>query len=151
MVELLVYLGITSIALVVFLNFMVDVSRHAAVARASQGIQQNAQLILQRLSQEVRNASAIDTANTSFTDPGTLTVITPSGNHTFTVVAGQLRLDASAGAVALTSDNVTVIHFGLQNTTPSVTISLTLQSVGVSPMQTASYSTTLLPHRILYQ
>ncbi len=150
LVELLVYISITAIALLIFINFMADTSANAARARIAQDLQQSSRLILDRLSQEVRSAATID-GSTNYSDPGTLVLTTASGTHTFSVSSGALQLNTGSGPVSLTSSNIMVTHFDLQNTSPTVTINLTLQSTLGTPIQSLQTSTSLLPHRNLYQ
>lgn len=149
LVELLVYIGISAIAMVIFTNFAVTTSQNAARSKITQELQQNARLSLDRLTQEVRAARQIDSA--SFNpplDPGTLILNQNSGpNHTFAVINNALTLDTQP----LTSPKVKVDHFILANTVPSVTITLTLSDTLSTPPQSITVSTSLIPHQRLYQ
>ncbi len=160
MIELLIYIAISSIALLVFVNFMVATSANAAKSRVAQEIQQNARLALDSLSQEVRGAQTINAStvySASPSTPGTLVLTYSGGNHTFSLSSGVLQLNSGAGPVNLTSSKTTVTQFEVLNRTPAdslspiVTVNITVQSTGVTPAQSIQVSHTLSPHNSLYQ
>lgn len=150
LVELLVYISISAIALVVFTNFAVTASQSAARSRITQELQQNARLVMDRLSQEIRGAQAIISTPQDFTD-GVLILTTATGPHTFAVNgSAALTLDSGSGAQELTGRKVTVSSFQLTDTNPTVTIVLTLSDTISNPPQSITVSTSLIPHRQLY-
>lgn len=59
LIELLIYMGISTIIVVVLTSFMVDVLKNATKTKITKEVQQNARILLTRITQEIRNAKAI--------------------------------------------------------------------------------------------
>lgn len=155
LVELLVYIAVSTVALLVFVTFMVDVSRSAARARTVQELHQNAQFVLDRVGQEVRRGQAVDVATSSFdVDAGVLVLTTSTGSHTFRLASNAVTLDAGSGAVPLTSASVRVTAFRITNTNPSVTVQLHVEennlALPAANRQSIDLQTTLVPRQAVY-
>lgn len=56
MIELMIYMSMVTIALVVMTSFIVDVSTNAAKTKTVKEVQQNARMIVSRISQDIRTA-----------------------------------------------------------------------------------------------
>ncbi len=142
MIELLIYMAITAIALVVFTSFMADTTANAARARQGQDIQQTARLIFNRLSQEVRQAQ-------------TLSIGTCSGNPSLVAGADTFCYDGSsltlAGQSIIDTNKIAVDQFTPTATGNGVNVALKLSTTGGTPPQTIQFSTTLFPHQSFYQ
>ncbi len=148
LVELLVYIAVSTVALLVFVTFMVDVSRSAARARVAQEVHQNAQFVLDRLAQEVRSSQLVDVGSSTFgNDVGTLALTTSTGTHTFALASNVVTL----GGAPLTSASVRVTKLRFTNATPAVTVQLRVEDAtsSVNP-QTIEFQTTLVPRQTLY-
>lgn len=152
LVELLVYIGVSTIALLVFVTFMVDVSRSAARARTVQELHQNAQFVLDRIGQEVRSSQAIDAAGSTFNaDAGTLTLTTSTGSHVFTLTGTTVTLNTGSGAAALTSPSVRVTRLRFTDTSPSTTVQLRVEEAMASASpQAIELQTILVPRQAVY-
>ena len=62
LMELLIYISISTIIVVVIMNFFTDVTINAAKVKITKEVQQNARLMLSRMTQEIRSAQAVDFA-----------------------------------------------------------------------------------------
>lgn len=145
-VELLVYIGITSIALVVFTGFMVNTVASTSRARQIQSLQQNARFVLDRLSQTVRNASSLSTTVTTIT-AGTTTFAYDSGNKKFTMDGDDLT-----SPTVVTVDSFSVLPVPAPVPSPQlITVSFTISTKNATPAQSLPVTTTLIPHNQLYK
>ncbi len=144
LVELLIYIAITSIALVIFTGFLADTTASAARSRQSQELQQSSSLIFSRLSQEIRSATAIAISGT------TITITTPS-NSTDTFTYDSSAKTLSLNGTLLTSPNISVDAFTVSAPSSLMSIGLSLSRKGSTPLQSIQFSTTLLRHQALYQ
>ena len=59
LVEVLVYLSLATMITVVLTSFMIDVAKHAALAKSRQEVQFNAQNLLTRIANDVRHAQLV--------------------------------------------------------------------------------------------
>ncbi|MFA5070565.1 MAG: prepilin-type N-terminal cleavage/methylation domain-containing protein [Patescibacteria group bacterium] len=60
LIELLIYMGISTIIVVVLTSFMADVLKNAAKTKITKEVQQNARFITAKITQEIRNAQSIN-------------------------------------------------------------------------------------------
>lgn len=158
LVELLVYISVTTIALMVFVTFMVDVSRSAARARTVQELHQNAQFVMDRLAQEVRSSKVI-----IFTDPpskfdvqvGSLALTTSTGDtHTFTLdttnpLVGVIKLNGDE-ITNKKSVNVTKLMFTKAGSAVKIELQVKENTTLASP-QSIDLQTTLVPRQEVYK
>ena len=147
------YISVSTIALIVFVTFMVDVSRSAARARIAQELHQNAQFVMDRLGQEVRSSKVIITTEppSKFNaDVGSLALTTSSGTHTFALSSNVVTLDAAP----LTSPSVLVTMLKFTNASPAVTVQLHVEennlSIPEASRQSIDLQTTLVPRQAVY-
>lgn len=146
--ELLIYIGISAIAIVILTNFLANTTANAGQSRQSQELQQSARFIFNRLSQEVRQATSIGTT----TSPVTLT--TGSDVFSYDSAAKTLTLTSSSFSPAtqsLTPSSIAVDQFTLTPVGSGVTIGLQVSLRNANPAQSLQVSTTLIPARSLYQ
>jgi type II secretory pathway pseudopilin PulG len=144
LVELLVYIGVSTIALLVFVTFMVDVSRSAARARTAQELHQNAQFVLDRLNREVRSATNIDPSS----DAGSLVLSTVGGPETFTL---DVNNAVTLNGEPLTSNNVKVTALQFSYAAPTVTVQLHAEeNTSAASPQAIDLQTTLVPRQAVY-
>jgi prepilin-type N-terminal cleavage/methylation domain-containing protein len=143
LIELLVYIAVSTVALMVFVTFMVDVSRSAARARTVQELHQNAQFVMDRLSREVRLASAIDPSSNA-----SKLVLSTVGGPTFTLVGNAVTLNGES----LTSSNVKVTTLQFSYAIPTVTVQLqVVENTSAASPQSIDLQTTLVPRQAVYQ
>lgn len=144
LVELLVYIAVSTVALLVFVTFMVDVSRSAARARIVQELHQNAQFALDRLNREVRSATAVDPSS----DASSLVLSTASGIETFTLAGNAVTLNGEP----LTSGNVKVTALQFSYAAPTVTVQLHAEEhTSAASPQAIDLQTTLVPRQEVYK
>lgn len=145
MMELIVYMGIATIALLVFFSFAGDVMSNAVKSRQANEVQSNARTVMSRIIHDVRSASSVN------------------------VVGGGLELDASSKCYFLDSGtvkyydcvdhatdaslsdasvDVTGLNFVKTSEQIAVTLTVAPSSGGVDPV---TLSTTAVPRSALYQ
>lgn len=150
LMELLVYLGISTIVIFVLSKFMVDVSHNAARNRASLEVQSNARLIMSRITQNIRTAS-------SLTPPaGAALSLTASGNdyvYTFDSANQEVTESINGGtATTINSDKVLISNLTFTSQTGGVQIDLTVDSTtsGSPAVPSQRLLTTAIPRQALY-
>jgi Tfp pilus assembly protein FimT len=139
LIEMLAYVAILTAALVFIVGGMVRISTSYRALKDAKNISHAAADILSRLVYEVRQSSAIDTANSTFTtSPGRLSLVQSDGTREFYIASSTLRLrENGVDQGSLTPAGATVTGFTvyqLQNSvSQAVAITLTLASrAGVS-------------------
>ncbi len=153
LVEMLFYVVILSFALLAILQTLIVITRSYGILKSVQSIEQESALSLERLVREVRNASAIDDAGSTFgTTPGKLLLnSTDISGATrtveFSVVAEKLSLKENGvvtGVLTSSSTAVTNLVFRKITTTRSkgVKIEMTLTSGSGPSSRTENFYTT---------
>lgn len=105
-VELLIYIGFLSMFLTVMINCVVLFSKSWAVIRANRALNTSAVSLLERITRDVRNATAINVGASSFaTSTGVLTITTKDDAGSF--VATTYKLSTTTNTVLLTQNGVT--------------------------------------------
>lgn len=153
LVELLVYIAVSTIALLVFVTFMVDVSRSAARARTVQELQQNAQFVMDRLAQEVRSSQAIITTEppSKFNvNDGILELTTSVGPHTFKLDTVKNTVTLNGSDITSTSVVVKKLLFTSLGSTVTVQLQIVEKNTPANP-QSIDLQTTLVPRQAVYQ
>lgn len=156
LIELLVYISVSTVALTVFVTFMVDVSHSAARARTAQELHQNAQFAMDRIGQEVRSSQDVDVSASLFdVDAGRLVLTTGAGAHTFSLVGNTVMFDSGSGAVALSPPSVRVTALRFTNANPGVSIRLHVEEQSLATpageREAIDLQTTLVPRQVIYQ
>lgn len=136
LIEMLVYLGVLTIIFVVVINTLLSFSGSYRALSVQRIVEHSAVGALERMTRDIRNATSIDTANSTFgTSPGVLTIITTQNSVStttkFYVQSGTLKVDVNGTYVGpLTLSNVTVTSLIFTNLTSAhssaVKIDLTL-------------------------
>ncbi|GEM_PF-6562644 len=152
LVELLVYLGMSTIVVVVISNFMVDISQSAARTRAALNLQTTSRLIVSRITQTVRTAtSAIPFPPSTGTS---LVVPVTGGNQTYALTGSTLVETLPTGVSdTLNSAETVVKSFIVTNQTIGVSISMTLGPAAITTPAVPDYTVTsmIVPRLPLYQ
>jgi len=125
LMELLVYLGISTIVMLVASSFMVDISANAARNRASLEVQSNARLVISRLTQNIRTATSLTVT------PTTLTVTVPAGTYVYTRSGAAVEETVAGIAAKITSDAVSVPQLAFSQSGNMVTIDLKVETARV--------------------
>lgn len=141
LIEMLLYIGITSLMLSVMFSFVLNMTNARAKVQANADIAYNANLIEDRLGDAVRHATAINTGASTFgTDPGVLSLtmadlaVSPT-IFSLTANDGIVQVSQAGGAFApLTTTNVKVTNFTFTNLTSLkdvgiIQLNFTLQTV----------------------
>lgn len=151
LIELIIYLGITTAALLVFTSFMVDVTKNATRAQTATEIQRNARIALSRITQEIRTAHAVHVNSahhitlTSSNDE-TIQMYLVNEDIAYTIDGGPIQI--------LTNDNVRVTDLIFEQDDNSVSIALTLEQKNENAQGAnkhgVSLSSTVTPRRCIY-
>ena len=151
LMELLIYVGIATVAIVVFTNFMVDVTKNASKAKITQEVQQNARLLLSRMTQEIRTAKEI-----IYVTSDQITFKNSSDDTiTFYLNDDDVYYDInSSGPVSLINDQVRVTQLNFQQNSDSVNIDLTVEqkdeNVEAAKKGEINLTSTIVPRPLLY-
>jgi type II secretory pathway pseudopilin PulG len=156
-VELLIYIGFLSMFLTVMINCVVLFTRSWSTIRASRNLNTAAVSLLERMTRDIRNATAINTGSSTFgVATSTLSITTKDDAGNF--VATSYRLNSSTNKITisqngvegpLTPSTVTVNSFTLYRFTTAqsdgvrIIVSLTGTDHGKTATQTF-YTTALL-------
>lgn len=122
LIELLVYLSIVTISVLVFTTFVVNVTKNSARAEMKQELQENARVVINRLTQNIRQAKSVDATSTS--DILVLNQVS-GGNITFSIVGNAVNYYDGTDHV-LTSDKVKVTKMQFTDTGDLVKVDLML-------------------------
>lgn len=151
LIELIIYLGITTVALLVFTSFMVDVTKNATRARTATEVQRNARIALSRITQEIRTAHAVQVNNAQHitltsSDSETIQMYLIDEDIAYTVDGGPMQV--------LTNDNVRVTDLVFEQDDNSVSIALTLEQKNENAQGAnkhgVSLSSTVTPRTCIY-
>jgi len=142
LLELLVYIGIVVVVITAVTALTIDLLRGRAKATSLEVVNQNARLVLERMTTAIREANLVNRLDSVFgSSPGRLSLEMPivGQNPTvFDVVANELRITEGSGGVAtpLTSPDVEVASLTFthlnQATSEGIQISLTVRRKNVS-------------------
>ncbi len=152
-VELVIYITLFVLISVVVIQSLIYVMKTYASARSFRTLQQNGELVMERLTREIRQSDSVSIGGSVFgSSPGTLTVSgTDSGGapytDVFSVVNGVSQLSVNGSVSNLSSGEVTVSNLTFWNvaTTGSeaIKIKLTLTTTNI-PVITKSFYTTVV-------
>ncbi len=123
-IEFMVYVAIVSVALTVFANFTISITQNTANLKAKRAVQQNAELLLAKISQEIRYSQNVVAASGS-----TLTLTNSSGSTT-TISWNSTSKEVNYNGAPLSNTyvNVTSLTFvSVTGISGGVTVSLTVQ------------------------
>lgn len=147
LLELLIYIALFTIISVLLIRSLVVIMRTYASAQANRRLQNNGEVILERISREVRDAKSISSGTFSVS-PGTLTLIGDDGTVSFAVVNGALEINdgGTVGALSTSAVAITTLIFRKIETPngEGVKTELMLTTTNSTLKSTSFYSTTLL-------
>jgi type II secretory pathway pseudopilin PulG len=153
LMELLVYVGMVSIALVIFMNFMIGIFANSSRADASQQVVESGRLIIAKMTEAIHSATSVDPDASDFTnDPGriVLTTVTPTSTSTTTYDVNDSRFRENADPI--TSTSVQITSFKPEQFGNTLKITLTIASNAAEPNQPKplTFVTTLTPRQDIY-
>lgn len=152
-VELLVYVAITTVAITVFAAFMADITKSASRSRVVKEVEQNAQFVMNKMAQDIRHAQAVASVS-----PNSLTLtLSPTLNVTYAYDATNYAVtyQENAGtAMAISNTQVRVTSLTFSNIGGAVTVSLSAAQGNPAAPAAGQYNTTLsstfVVHAALY-
>lgn len=149
LLELVVYVALFAVISVVLVRSLLTVMKTYARAQAYRQLQNNGELVMERIIREVRDAESI-TGGTYNSSPGAITLTNAQINTTvgFTVADRAVVVTTEGVPAVLSSENVRVDSLVFRVlTTPygtGVKTELLLSTSGNPSVSAAFYSTTLL-------
>ncbi len=126
LLELIVYLAIISVIAVSFTSYTISITNTRTKTYVAQEVHANARAALETMSQRIQAATGVNIGASTFgVDPGVLSLIMADATKNPTILDltandGRLRIkEGSAGAVELTSNEVSVTNLVFTNLTPA--------------------------------
>ena len=155
LVELLVYISITTVTLLILTSFVIDVTKNAARTKITKEVQQNARLLISKITQEVRTATNIDGTNSVFdSDHGKLTLIKNTGPVSFYWQDNEVYYDKDLNVDALSNNKVRVTKLNFQRNNNAITVNLTVEQKNINARIEGTdkfeLSSTIVPRPMLY-
>jgi Tfp pilus assembly protein PilW len=130
LIELIIYMGIFSTLLMVLVQLFGTIINVSLEAQSTSAVAQDGRYILNRITYDVRRASAITSPVVG--TPGSTLILTINGNpYTYTITNNNLTLDDGSGPQHINSEGTTVAAHGnlftqLKSTNTTGTISKTV-------------------------
>lgn len=148
MIELIVYLGIATIALLVFYGFAADVMRAAARVKTTSDVQGNARVVMSRIMNDVRASSAAAVAG------GQLSLTIGASSKCYFLDAGAVKYydcsnHASDATLTDSSVNVSALSFDAASS-PQIGIVVTVEPRNAGTADSVTLSTSVVPRSGLY-
>ncbi len=152
-IELLVYITLFILISVVTTQSLLFVMKTYSNARSFRTLQQNSELVMERVTREIRQSDTVSVAESVFgSSPGTLAITGSDANNVpytnvFSVVNGAVQLSVNGVPSNLSSNEVTVSDLTFWNITTTgskaVRIQLTLTTIN-KPIVTKTFYTTVI-------
>ncbi len=132
--ELLIYIALFAFLSVVLVRSLITVMKTYATAQSYRALQNNGELIMERITREIRNGTTATTSS-CLTTPGTLSIVSTDTNnatHTnsFAVLNSKVQLTTDTdSALNISTDEVSVTSLtfcsfnNVSTATPIVTVS----------------------------
>ncbi|OGY88952.1 MAG: hypothetical protein A3B30_03985 [Candidatus Komeilibacteria bacterium RIFCSPLOWO2_01_FULL_52_15] len=158
-VELLVYMAISTLAIVVLTSFMVDVTKYAASTRARKDIEENARLVFSRMTQDIRSARVLNAVGAGSNELDFQNGVGAALGYRWNTGSFILEYNDGSGTwTALTTDKVRVTNLNFTNQTTGnpdeVTVDLELHQKNPSAPAGQQYGihlvTTVIRHGSVY-
>lgn len=152
LLELVVYIAIFSMVAIIIIQSLLYSIRTYAVAQSYRRLQSDGELVLERLTRDIRNAESTATG-TFGTTTSTLILDLPLGGataqSTYQISSGVLTATTNGSTVALTSNNVVVdsftVHSVVSGSDQLVRIRITLRTNGKVQTSSTFSNTIMLP------
>lgn len=148
LIELLVYIAIFVFISILLINGLLSVMRTHTTSQAYRRLQHNGELVLERITREVREASNIDTGSVFDTSPGTLALSGTDSTGmartvTFTLSDGIVQINDNGISGNLTSSEVTVTSLLFRSAGTGVKVELQMTTAS-GYITTATFYTTVM-------
>jgi hypothetical protein len=133
----------------VFSSFVFDVTRNAARSKVIKEVEQNAQLIMNRITNDIRHAQTLGTV--SSTNLGLTMSPTLSVTYAFDSANNAVTYKENAGtATAISNNQVRVTGLSFSNTGSAITITISVAQASTSAAMASQYSTTLTSTAVVH-
>lgn len=146
LLELLIYIALFTLISVVLIRSLVIMMRTYASSQANRRLQNNGDVIMERISREARDADSL--SGTFSTNPGTLTLTGNGATVSFAVVNGAIQVDDGGTVGVLSTDAVAVTNLVFRKIqTPhgeGIKTELTLTTTNSTIKSASFYSSVLL-------
>lgn len=154
-IELLLYIGLSSFILLVISGFFVLSMQAKVKTKSILEVEQQGQQVMQLMTQTIRNAVDI-TSPTQGNSAASLSLTMPSGNSTFDLLSGTIRVNEGDGATNITSPLVTAsgltfYNYSKTDTPGTIRITLILSYNSLSGRNEYDFSKTFTASATLRQ
>jgi Tfp pilus assembly protein PilW len=147
LLELVIYLALFTLLSIVLIKSLVTVMRTYATAQSYRALQNNGELVLERITREVREADSFS-GGTYGINPGTLGLSANGQITTFSVVNGAVQINDNGTTGILTTSEVTVTSLIFKQitttTTKGVKVELTLTTASGYSNSISLYTTIMM-------
>lgn len=155
MIELIVYLGIASIALLVFYGFAANVMQSAARIKSASDVQENAHVVLSRITHDVRTTDAAVASGSTLTFTKTIGGIPTTTCYDLVSTVVEYGSCTGAGcacavSAALSDNTVNVTTLSFTGSSAQIGVNVTVEP-RVGNADSVALSTTIVPRSSLYQ
>lgn len=136
LIELLLYIGLISLLLTVAVNLFLDLGEFNLAATSQQNINNEANLIVARLTYDIHQATSISSPANLGDSSSVLIFNAGTDTHTYSLTSGNLQYQSTSSATQSASVNsnrvsVTALSFsrvGNPNGKPTIEVNFTLQN-----------------------
>lgn len=150
LIELLIYISITTLIMVTLTSFVADVTKQATRTKVSKEVQQNARLIITKITQDIRTA-----------DDGTISISPDNSQinlglktYSWDSAAKTVTYNDGTGDDPLSNQKVSVTNLRFSRNGDGINVALEVQQKNPAAKAAArsdiSLSTTVVPRSILY-
>ncbi len=153
-IELLIYIALFAFLSIILVQSLITVMKTYAASSKYRALQNNGELVMERLTREIRNSHEVSAISACGATSGTLTLASTDADdtdhiNTFSTAAGHIRLATDgSGASDISTNEVTVTALSFCSiTTPvgkGVKSKLILMTPDATPTYASFYSTVLL-------
>ncbi len=151
LVELLIYISITTLIMVALTSFVADVTKQASRTKVSKEVQQNARLIITKITQDVRTADSVTQVTPTQID---LVKAGQAISYSWDSVGKTVNYNDGTGNDPLSNGRVSVTSLQFTESNEAINIALDVEQKNPSAKPAASseisLSSTAVPRSALY-
>ncbi len=140
LIELLIYISISTVVIVTLTTFVSDVSLNATRSKLDSAVQDNARLIINKLTQDIRTADSITSVN-----PTQLVLVNGGTSiaYTWDPIDETVYYNAGSGPQALTANHIRVSSMAFADDGKAINIDLTVEQANPHAAENAQADITL--------
>lgn len=144
-VELIIYISLVGISMIVFTNFVIEITKSSTRSEAKLDIQYNARIALSKIVSEVRSADDINI------NSGKLELNTTSANPSqFYLSDGVVFFNNEGNTYSITDENIQVTNLNFDISNNTLFIDIGVEKVGGNE-NLVQLSTSVVPRQLIYK